>query len=366
MHWNLFSSAPSRAILLASLILWAVGVGTAAAQDRNDITLRLSSTTANPGDTIEVAVTLVGTDVLPGTLILFLAYDPAVLTPLEDAYELVLYDPLSGEPILDGDGNTIANFTAVRPSENLRGSGKSIDSEIYGDEGVMGISIQGLNDLEIAPGELITVAFSVAEGIANGTTTEIAGISEGAEVLIPDGSGGVTAVATSAARNVGSTPVEVTYAFEDVLVPIGCVPPAAPGSVTATQIRSDSVFVTWGAVAGTGMEYRVYRNTTNNAGTAAPIGEGWQAEATFNDITALVPEVIPGEGCNPQSVVQEVHYFYWVKARSEEGCESPLSTTPAEGFRVASGARSAAAGAACTGLLMLLALSGLRRRAPVA
>lgn len=362
MYRKFFNSAPARVIPLAALILWAAGLGTAAAQGTNDITLRLSSTTGNAGDTIEATLTLVASDVLPESLVLFFTYDPAVLTPLEDAYELVLRDALSGEPILDGDGNTIATFSAVRPSENLRGSGKSIDSEIYGDQGVLGVSLQGLNTNPITAGELFTVAFKVVDTTPNGTLTDIAGVSVGEEVLLPDGEGGVTPVATSAARTVGTEVVDVTYAFEDVSVPIGCITPDAPGGVTASQVRTDSVFVTWNAVAGTGIEYRVYRSRTRNVASAAPIGEGWQTEATFDDITALVPEVVPGEGCNPQDTVQEVHYFYWVKARSEEGCESALSTTPAEGFRAASGARAAATGAVVTGLLLLSLLCGIPAR----
>ncbi len=367
MYRKLFGSATAPAIVLASLLLWAAGMGSAAAQEGNDITLRLGSTTGNPGDSIEVTVTMEADDELPESLVLFLTYDPAILTPLEDAYELVLRDPLSGEPILDGDGNTIATFSAVRPSENLRGSGKSIDSETYGDEGVLGVSIQGLNMLEIAAGELFTVAFQVGDDATDGTSTDIAGVSEGAEVLIPDGNGGVTAVATSAARSVETSPgnfevVDVTYRYEDVTVPIGCVPPVAPGSVTATQNRSDSVFVSWGAVAGAGIEYRVYRNTTNNPAGAAPIGEGWQTEATFSDITALVPEVIPGEGCNAPDTLQEVRYFYWVKARSDEGCESPLSAAPAEGFRTAASARFAALGTLFAAAVLLSALSTVSMR----
>lgn len=359
MHSNLLGPAAARAILLVGLILWTASGGTAAAQDLNDITLQLSSTTGNPGDTIEVAVNLVGDDILPESMVLFFTYDPEVLTPLEDAYELVLRDPLSGEPILDGDGNTIANFSAVRPSENLRGSGKAVDTEVYGDEGVVGVSIQGLNQLEIAPGEILTMAFAVAGDATDGTTTDIAGVSEGSEVLIPDGEGGVIVLVSSAARTGDEGEEEVTYDFEDVAVPIGCVPPAAPGGITATQNRNDSVVVSWSAVAGENIEYRVYRSTTNSAASAAPIGEGWQTEATFSDITALLPQTEPGEGCNAPDVTTEVHYFYWVKARSEEGCESPLSATPAEGFRTGSGARSAAMGSILAAALLLIALSGL-------
>lgn len=362
MHSNLLGSAAARAILLAGLILWNTGVGTAAAQDLNDITLQLSSTTGNPGDTIEVVVSLIGDDILPESMVLFLAYDPEILTPLEDAYELVLRDPLSGEPILDGDGNTIANFSAVRPSENLRASGKAVDTEVYGNEGVVGVSIQGLNELEIAPGDLFTMAFAVAVDAVDGTTTDIVGVSEGSEILIPDGEGGVIVLVSSAARTDGATVVDVTYDFEDVAVPIGCVPPAAPGGITASQNRSDSVVVSWRPVAGENIEYRVYRSRTNNAASAAPIGEGWQTEVSFSDITALLPQTTVGEGCNAPDVTTEVRYFYWVKARSEEGCESPLSATPAEGFRTGSGARTAATGSVLAAVLLLIVLSGLPAR----
>lgn len=361
MHSNLLGSVSARAILLASLILGTTGVGTAAAQDLNDITLQLSSTTGNPGDTIEVTMTLVADEVLPGSMIVFFTYDPEVLTPLEDAYELVVRDPLSGDPILDGNGNTIATFSTLRPSENLRASGKGTDLEVYGDEGVVGLSITG-GQLEMTPGELFTMAFTVSAGAEDGTTTSINGVGEGSEVLLPNGSGGFNVLVTSVARTGDGGEEDVTYDFEDVLVPIGCVPPVAPGGITATQNLNESVALTWSAVAGENIEYRVYRSTTNSAASAAPIGEGWQTEATFSDITALLPQTTAGEGCNAPDVTTEVHYFYWVKARSEEGCESPLSATPAEGFRTGSAARSAAVGSAFAGLLLLLVLSGMPAR----
>ena len=115
-------------------------------------------------------------------------------------------------------------------------------------------------------------------------------------------------------------------------------------------------------MAGESIEYRVYRSRTNSAGSAAPIGEGWQTEATFSDITALLPQTEVGEGCNAPDVTTEVRYFYWVKARSEEGCESSLSATSAEGFRTGTAARAAAMGSAFAGMLLLLVLSGMPAR----
>lgn len=366
MYRTLTGPAKAPSILLCGLLLWVANASFCAAQAQDDITLRLGATTSQPGGSVEVTVTMEAGLALPESIILFLAYDPAVLTPIEDYYERVLRNPLSGEPILDNEQNTQFIRSALNPSENLRASGKSIDSETYGDSGVIGVSIQGLNRTEITPGALLNIAFAVDAGVLDGTLTEVLGVSTGAEVLIPDGNGGVTAVSTSAARSV-ETPsgefevVDVSYRFVGVDVGIGCIAPNAPANLTATQNRPDMVFLTWNAVAGTGIEYRVFRGTTNNPAAAAPIGEGWQTAISFEDITARVPETVPGEGCNPQPIVEVVRYFYWVQARSEEGCESNLNATPALGFRT--GTRTSAAGALACGLLVVAALAG-RRIAP--
>lgn len=366
MYRTLTGPAKVPSIFLCGLFLWAANAVFCAAQERDDITLRLGATTGQPGGSVEVSVMMEAGDVLPESIILFLAYDPAVLTPIGDYYERVLRNPLSGEPILDNEGNSQFIRSALNPSENLRASGKAIDFETYGDAGVIGVSIQGLNQLTIAPGALLSVAFAVDAGVPDGTLTEVLGVSTGAEVLIPDGSGSVTAVATSAARSVETSPgefevVDVSYRFVGVDVGIGCIAPAAPSNLTATQNRPDMVFLTWNAVSGAGIEYRVYRGTTNNPAAAAPIGEGWQAAVSFEDITARVPETVPGEGCNPQPTVEVVRYYYWVQARSEEGCESNLSATPVQGFRTAS--KVGVAGALTCGLIVVAALAG-RRVAP--
>ena len=91
--------------------------------------------------------------------------------------------------------------------------------------------------------------------------------------------------------------------------------------------------MSWSPVTGENVEYRVYRASTDNPASAIPIGEGWQTGTTFNDITAQVPVVMPGP-CNLPGMAEPVSYFYWVRAREGEGCESALSATPAEGYRV--------------------------------
>lgn len=362
MHSNLLGSATARAILLASLILWTGSGGTAAAQDPNDITLQLSSTTGNPGDTIEVRLDLVADEVLPESMTLFIAYDPTILSPVDNAFEIVVRNPLSGEPILDNEGNTVFETTPVRLESAPRDAQKQILTVLHEAQGVVAMGIQGLNENTIGEGPLVTIAFEVAADAEEGVTTEVYGVIEGEEVLLPDDNGGVSAFSTAVVRTVAGAAVYVTYDFEDVLVPIGCVPPAAPGGITATQNLNESVELTWSAVAGDNIEYRVYRSTTNSAASAAPIGEEWRTQATFSDITALLPQTTAGEGCNAPEVTTEVHYFYWVKARSEEGCESPLSATSAEGFRTGTAARFAAMGSAFAGLLLLFVLSGMPAR----
>jgi hypothetical protein len=221
----------------------------------------------------------------------------------------------------------------------------------------------------VPAGLLFTVAFRVADDLANGTMTDVIGLTADNAIDVPDGSGGVTSAATSASDSDGNG---LTFGFEDSVVEIGCEPPATPTGVAATQNRSDGVLVTWDVVATTGAEYRVYRNTVNNAATAVPLGDSWQSNTTYLDITANVPVVISGDGCNMPDMVNEVHYFYWVQARTADGCQGSLSAASAEGFRVQAKALAVAAlfpGAmgAATPLVygsVVLLLAGLARRRP--
>ena len=310
--------------------------GIAAAQTTDDITLRLDATTANAGDTVEVTLTMTINSDAPESMIVFLAYDPDTLTPKTDEYELIVRNSVTGDPVLDDNGNAITERKAVLPSDAVTGADKTVDSEVFADEGVVGVSVTGLNTTVIPEGLLFTVAFSVAGGLSNGLMTDVIGLNDDNAILVPDGSGGVVPASTSASRSVETETgaVAVTYAFEDLVVSIGCDPPEVPTNITASQDRSDGVLIGWSAVATTGAEYRVYRNTTNNNASAVALGTVWQSSTTFTDITAQVPEVVAGDGCTTPSQVNEVRYFYWVQARTAAGCQGELSATSAEGFRV--------------------------------
>src|SRR6185295_857693 len=82
----------------------------------------------------------------------------------------------------------------------------------------------------------------------------------------------------------------------------------APAEVTA----SDNSYVTkvgvsWDTVRGATL-YRIFRNTTNNSGTATAVGT--TAEGTFFDTTATVGQT----------------FFYWVRAENG-GITSPMSAS---------------------------------------
>lgn len=335
----------ARAIVLGGLVALAVFQLPVAAQEPNDITLRLTSTTGNPGDTVEVSVELVADDALPESFALFLAYDPAALQPEEDAYEIIARDEFTGEPILDNDGNTIADFNPVRLSEGAADAGKTAAHQIYTGPGAIGIVVLGINQNPIPAGELLTVAFRIRDDVPDGSMTDVIGVDEAAQIHVPNGQGGADQLISSFTRTVdnGGEPdvVLMTYDFENTAVIIGCIPVAAPTGVSATQDRSDGVLVSWSGVAGENVEYRVYRATVNNATAAVPIGAGWQSATSFLDITARVPEVTMGE-CLMPAEVSEVHYFYWVRARGMEGCEGDLSAQSAEGYRVQANAKQMA------------------------
>lgn len=331
MVWNGIAAVMARFVVLGVAIGSLGGAQTIAAQEPNDITLSLGATTAQSGDTVEVTVSMAVAGEGPSSMIVFLAYDPQTLRPNSNEYELILQSFEPTEPVLDEDGNAITMRRAVRPSESLVASGFSFDSQEHHDQGVFGVVVFSQNSTAISAGTLFTVAFTVTDGLDNGTMTDVMGLTADNAIVIPDGSGGVTPASTSASDANGGA---LTYGFNDAVIEIGCDPPGTPAGVTATQNRSDGVQIGWSAVATTGAEYRVYRNTVNNAASALALGTEWQTSTSFLDVSALVPAVVPGDGCTVPDQVTEVSYFYWVRARTPEGCQGSLSANSAEGFRV--------------------------------
>jgi len=90
-------------------------------------------------------------------------------------------------------------------------------------------------------------------------------------------------------------------------------PPAAPTGVSASDgTWSDRVRVLWNASTGA-TSYHVYRNTTNDSGTAADLGS------------------VGGVGADDMGAVAGTTYYYWVKAFNVIG-GSPFSS-PDTGYR---------------------------------
>jgi hypothetical protein len=90
-------------------------------------------------------------------------------------------------------------------------------------------------------------------------------------------------------------------------------PPAAPTGVSASDgTWSDRVRILWNASAGA-TSYHVYRNTTNDTGTATDLG------------------YTTGPGADDMSAVAGTTYWYWVKAFNALG-GSPFSS-PDTGYR---------------------------------
>ncbi|HNR08039.1 MAG TPA: M12 family metallo-peptidase [Saprospiraceae bacterium] len=89
-----------------------------------------------------------------------------------------------------------------------------------------------------------------------------------------------------------------------------------PTSVSASDgIYSDRVAVTW--TGSSGNYFRVYRNTTNNSGTATALGS-WQTANTYDDVSAVANQT----------------YYYWVRAASNSsGANISAFSTSNTGWR---------------------------------
>jgi len=154
-------------------------------------------------------------------------------------------------------------------------------------------------------------------------------------------------VVSSAADSSSPTPLNIPVNISDGVINVGCSPASSVNGVGATTDRSDGVLISWNGIPETGAQYRVYRNTVNNAATAKPIGTTWQTATTYLDISAAVPTVNDPGGCFNPADVTPATYFYWVLARSASGCVSENYSTP-----VAQGSRAYAGKSLNTGLVL--------------
>lgn len=328
-----------------------------AAQAITPATIAIGNGLTNIGDTVEIPITLTSAGPQPATIVLFITYNPAKVAPFTDFYEFVLTN-LEG-PVVDEFGNVVTAKSAVRPEQVVQNAGKLVDTEVH-PEGVLAIAITGLNTNTMSNGPLLTVAFEVLIGAQENEQLDLtaAGQDDPAQV------NGEMVFSSAAQADAQLLPLLIT----DGYVQVGCTPPPAPTDVAATQGDPNAVAITWTGIGLANAQYRVYRSTNVVAGGALPLGTGWQTATSFQDVTAQAPIVNDSGGCFRAPDITEIHYYYWVKARNDIGCESELSASYAEGYRGSAKSASVAANvlapgdaALWTALLAIFLMAGRRR-----
>jgi hypothetical protein len=294
---------------------------------------------SNVGDVAEVGISLDYDGAAPTVMIVYLAFDNMRLAPAKDYYETVPVDA-QGNPLRDADGNVQALLSAVSPAPEVAAAGKTVDVEYYAalddnvGRGGVGIAVAGLNSDPLPKGTVLKVAFRVLNINQSSAVVSVYGVDANRPVII---GGHVVSSSASAASGDG-----LTVAVTDGSVALGCVRPAAPAAVSASQDKNDRVDITWDGAAG--LEYRVFRSTGSDSFAAQALGDGWTTETVFEDVTAGAPAVLTRPGCFKRGVYETVPYYYWVKSRDlSSGCESDASTPAAQGWRTASKAVVAAA-----------------------
>ncbi len=327
-----FCAALAVALGLSAPCATAAGTATA--------TVQLNAP-SNVGDVAEVAVSLDYADAVPTVMIIYLAFDNMRLAPAKDYYETIPVDS-QGNPVHDADGNVQAVLSAVLPTPEIAAAGKSVDVEYYATlddnvaRGGIGIAVAGLNTDPLPKGTVLKVAFRVLSDNRSSDVVGVYGVDSARPVII-DGR-----VVSSSASAASGDSIDLTVA--DGSIALGCVRPAAPSGVTASQDRNDLVNIAWTGAAG--LEYRVFRSSGTDPLSAQALGDGWTTDTAFKDVTAEAPTVITSPGCFKKGVYGNVTYNYWVKSRDPaSGCGSDASSPAAQGWRVASKAAVAVAAA---------------------
>lgn len=335
---NVFSLALAVALVVLAPRAWC------------DSTAFAGSATGKPGDEVEITIDLASTLIRPATLILVVAYDPNALEPALGYYEYIQTN-INGQPLIDDQGNVEVERSFVR-RENATAEGKLIETVVH-PEGAVAIVLTG--GTATLPDELLfTLAFRISDQLQDGSTLGIDVVTADAPVRVFSESSNQFEDLFSSAAGVSGQPLNL--AGQDGLIDVGCQPPDTPGNVTASQDRSADVTVSWGSVAGSNIQYRVFRAAENNPVFALPLGEGWQTGTSFRDRSAKPPLIATASGCNMPPPYTAYDFYYWVQSRDDSGCPSDLSTTPAVGYRVPAKLLDGPAEATMPGTDALLAL----------
>lgn len=147
------------------------------------------------------------------------------------------------------------------------------------------------------------------------------------------------------AASLTGTALPVAVSSGEVFINCDGLGPDAPTGVTASTGDPSAVTVSWDPAAGA-VEYRVYRAKTSTAGAVDAVSNWMAGVTSWRDASAAGPANMITLGCQGGGP-QPVHYYYWVRARSESGCPSDYSQ-PAEGWRDSS-AKAAVLSAALIG-----------------
>ena len=257
-------------------IIFAIACATTAAfaqtSSDNVATVSIGTVDAKVGDTVPVTMTLATHGTQPALIMFRVSFNAA----------------------------TVA-FKSVAPGASAIAAHKGVDASLAG-AGVMSFIVWGLNTEVMADGDLMIATFDVLS-------------ADGEDVASLQGAN------ASASGPAGEA---VSVKVVDGAIQISCVGPEAPSGVTASQGRSDGVFVQWQAVAGAA-SYRVYRNTTDDSTTASPVSEWLPGLLSFLDVSA---ESTASAGCFAAAST----YRYWVRAKNAGGCAGLFSPS-AEGYR---------------------------------
>jgi len=278
------------------------------------------------GDTVEIPIDIVSEGEKPSSLFLLIKYDSELVTPAESFYEANEVDEEYGLPVIDADGNTRTSSSSVRLDKSLALLGKMADVTVF-PEGAVGILISGAPDQPIGDGLLGTLAFRAQPGVALSNVAYLRGISSDEPMALEgDQVRSSSAQGTSGNLDVGFTEGQIGF--------LACsTKPKAPKGIEVTEDFPDGVRVSWTAAEDAGIEYRVFRSKTRSVEDAEALGAGWQSSNVYVDITGTAAVPDQPSGCFLKPNAKITHYFYWVKARAADGCESSFSHRTGPGGR---------------------------------
>ncbi len=279
-----------------------------------DAILEIGQVSGNPGDTVEVPIylNLEFDHIGPSVLILELLFDSEKLMPDEEYYEFITRTS-AGLIVRDSAGNATVTRSMLRLESNVTDADKVAELIIFPEFGIVRIVILGINDNIIKSGMMLRMAFKIDSGVNVGENLMIMWETLRTSAAEPSGEG-------------------LELLLEDGYIATGCEGPDAPVGLQATEGSRNGVELSWQAVGGNEISYRVYRSHESNLETALPLGTSWIDGTAFMDYSAISAKVLQHAGCRQPVQLEYGEYYYWVRARSADGCPGEFSDV-AIGYR---------------------------------